>query len=176
MEYPKKAVVTIPAERIERSILLIRGHKVMLDRDLAILYGVSPKVLNQSVKRNRRRFPPDFMFQLDAGEIGNLMSQFVTSSWGGPRYLPYAFTEQGVSMLSSVLRSTRAIDVNIEIVRTFVRLRRFLETHKVLSRRLDELEKRHEARFEVIFEAIRQLSTPPIPRRRPIGFRTSGEH
>lgn len=166
----------IPAERIERSILLIRGQKVMLDSDLAELYGVSTKAFNQAVKRNTRRFPPDFMFQLTADESESLRSQFVTSNKGrgGRRYAPYAFTEQGVAMLSSVLNSERAIEVNIAIMRAFVRLREILATHKDLARRVDELEQKvghQDEKIQAVFEAIRQLmAPPPAPKRRRIGF------
>ncbi|UCD86113.1 MAG: ORF6N domain-containing protein [Deltaproteobacteria bacterium] len=160
----------IPEKRIENLILLIRGQKVMLDADLAELYGVETKVFNQAVKRNIKRFPEDFMFQLTEKEVGILRSQFVTSRWGGRRYLPYAFTKQGVAMLSSVLRSQRAIQVNIEIMRAFVRLRRILASHKDLARRLDELEKKYDTQFKVVFDAIRQLMVPPQKSSRKIGF------
>ncbi|MBI3461771.1 MAG: ORF6N domain-containing protein [Planctomycetes bacterium] len=167
----KKSTLLIPAERIERSILLIRGHKVLLDSDLAELYGVHTKVLNQAVKRNHDRFPRDFMFQLSPQEFADLKSQFVTSNWGGRRTPPYAFTEQGVAMLSSVLRSPRAVAVNIEIMRTFVRLREMLSGHADLVRRLDELERKYDAQFRVVFDAIRKLVAPPdSPSRRRIGF------
>jgi len=143
----------IPSERIERSILLIRGHKVMLSTDLAELYGVEPRILVQAVKRNITRFPQDFMFQLSKEEFSNLKSQVVISSWGGLRRAPpYAFTEQGVAMLSSVLRSKRAIQVNIEIMRAFVRLRQILASNKELAKRLDELEKKYDAQFKVVFD------------------------
>jgi phage regulator Rha-like protein len=161
----------IPVERIERSILLIRGQRVMLDADLAALYGVETKRLLQALKRNISRFPPDFVFQLNRQEFENLRSQIVTSSqWGGRRYPPYAFTEQGVAMLSSVLRSKRAIQVNIEIMRTFVRLRRILASHADLARKLEALEKKYDAQFKVVFDAIRELMRPPEPKKRPIGF------
>jgi hypothetical protein len=171
--------VLVPADRIERSILLIRGNKVMLDADLARLYGVSAKRLNEAVRRNRDRFPDDFIFQLTREEIeeltrqidaSNLRSQFATSSWGGRRYLPYAFTEQGVAMLSSVLRSKRAVQVNIEIMRAFVRLRRMLASNEELARKLAALERKYDAQFKVVFEAIRELMAPPSPKRRRIGF------
>ena len=171
----------VPTERIERSILLIRGHKVMLDADLAELYGVETKVLNQAVKRNLGRFPEDFMFRLTPREIENLRfhfgtsslrSQFVTSKLGrgGRRYAPQVFTEQGVAMLSSVLRSKRAIQVNVEIMRTFVRLRQLLATNAQLARKLEALEKKYDAQFKSVFDAIRQLMTPPEPKKRKIGF------
>ena len=167
-----KDVALVPPERIERSILLIRGLKVMLSTDLAELYQVEPRVLVQAVKRNMARFPQDFMFQLTEEEFSNLKSQIVISSWGGRRRaMPYAFTEQGVAMLSSVLRSKRAINVNIEIMRAFVRLRRILASHAELARKLDALEKKYDAQFKVVFDAIRQLMAPPEPKRRPIGFR-----
>jgi hypothetical protein len=161
----------VPAERIEHSILLIRGHKVLVDAELADLYGVTTKAFNQAVKRNLERFPDDFMFQLSAEEFADLRSQFVTSSWGGRRSRPYVFTEQGVSMLSSVLRSPRAVAVNIEIMRAFVRLRQMLASHADLARRLDELERKYDQNFRVVFDAIRQLMTPPeAPKKAPIGF------
>jgi len=164
--------VTVPVERIERSILWVRGQKVMLDRDLASLYGVKTRVLVQAVKRNIERFPEDFMFQLTSDEFEILRSQSVISrQWGGRRYPPYVFTEQGVAMLSSVLRSKRAVRVNIEIMRTFVRLRRMLASHEELARQLDALEKKYDAQFRVVFEAIRQLMKPPEPKRRRIGFK-----
>jgi hypothetical protein len=166
----------VPVEKIEKAILLIRGQKVMLDADLAVLYDVETKVLIQAVKRNLERFPEDFMFQLTQEEFAILRSQFVTSSdWGGRRYRPYAFTEQGVAMLSSVLRSGRAIQVNIEIMRAFIRLRQMLASHVELARKLDALEKKYDAQFKQVFEAIRQLMIPPEPKRRPIGFRKSGQ-
>ena len=164
----------IPVEKIEKAILLIRQQKVMLDTDLAELYGVQTKVLVRAVKRNINRFPADFMFQLSKEEFSNLRFHFGTSSdWGGRRYLPYAFTEQGVAMLSSVLRSQRAIQVNIEIMRAFIRLRQMLASHAELARKLDALEKKYDAQFKEVFEAIRQLMTPPEPKRRPIGFQKS---
>src|SRR4030043_1832184 len=162
----------IPVECIERTILLIRGHKVILDADLAALYGVETKQLIRAVKRNLPRFPDDFMFQLNEEESENLRFHFGTSSqWGGRRYPPYAFTEQGVTMLSSVLRSKRAIQVNIEIMRAFVRLRRILASHADLARKLDALEKKYDAQFKAVFVAIRQLMAPPEPQSRRIGFR-----
>ncbi len=157
--------------QIESAILLLRGQRVMLSTDLAQLYGVEPRVLVQAVKRNIERFPPDFMFQLSRDEAARLKSQSVTSSWGGiRRAMPYAFTEQGVAMLSSVLRSPRAVQVNIEIMRAFVRLRQLLATHADLAQRLDELERKYDKQFRVVFDAIRQLMTPPEPKRTRIGF------
>jgi hypothetical protein len=171
-----KSAISVPTERIERSILLIRGQKVMLDHDLAQLYQVETRALLQAVKRNFDRFPQDFMFQLTREEYGDLRSQLVTSSWGGRRYLPYAFTEQGVAMLSSVLRSSRAVHVNIEIMRAFVRLRRLAASNEELRTKLDELEKKYDAQFAAVFDAIRQLMQPaPVPPKRRIGFSTSEE-
>ena len=162
----------IPTERIERSILLIRGQKVLLDNDLASLYGVETKRLVEATKRNIERFPEDFMFQLDEEEFANLRSQFATSSlWGGRRHAPYAFTEQGVAMLSSVLRSPRAVAVNIEIMRAFVRLRQMLLSHADLARKVSALEKKYDGQFRVVFDALRQLMQPPPAKpKRPIGF------
>ncbi len=159
------------SELIQSKIILIRGEKVMLDADLAKLYEVSTKRLNEQVRRNPGRFPSDFMFQLTKEEYRILRSQVATSSWGGRRYLPYAFTEQGVAMLSSVLDSERAILVNVEIMRTFVRLREILATHKYLARKLEELEKKYDEQFAVVFDAIRELMKPPEPPpKRRIGF------
>lgn len=164
----------IPAERIENSILLIRKEKVILDEDLPFLYGVSTKVLIQAVKRNIDRFPPDFMFQLGKEEFVSLRSQFVTSKLksgrGGRRYPPYAFTEEDVAMLSSVLNSPRAIKVNIEIMRAFVRLRKILASHVELARKLEALEKKYDSQFKVVFEAIRQLMAPKEAPNKKIGF------
>ncbi len=161
----------VPIERIERTILLIRGHKVMLSTDLAEMYGVEPRALVQAVKRNRERFPKDFMFQLSEKEFANLKSQFVTSSWGGLRRArPYAFTEQGVAMLSSVLNSKRAVLVNIGIMRAFVRLRDMIASNKALARRLDDLEKKYDRQFKIVFDAIRELMAPPVAPRRRIDF------
>jgi hypothetical protein len=162
----------IPVERIEQAILLIRGHKTMLDSNLASLYGVETKALVRAVKRNTDRFPADFMFQLTREEFADLRNHFGTSSsWGGRRYAPYAFTEQGVAMLSSVLRSPRAVAVNVEIMRAFVRLRQMLASHADLARKLDSLETKYDAQFKVVFDAIRQLMASPEPKpRRPIGF------
>jgi ORF6N domain len=163
--------LSIPSERIERRILLIRGQKVMLSTDLAELYGVAPRVLVQAVKRNHERFPGDFMFQLTKEEYGNLKSQFVISSWGGARRAtPYAFTEQGVAMLSSVLRSNRAVEVNIAIMRAFVKLREMLASNSELARRLDRMEKNYDTKFKIVFDAIRELMKPPEKPRRTIGF------
>lgn len=163
----------VPLERIDQVILLIRGQKIMLDRDLAKLYGVKAIALRQQVKRNQGRFPSDFMFQLSEREVDFLVSQNVIPSkrnLGGS--FPYAFTEHGILMLSSVLNSERAIFVNIEIMRAFVRLRRLLATNVELSRKLAKLENKYDAQFKVVFDAIRKLMIPPEPKRQPIGFRT----
>lgn len=163
----------IPVEVIEKRIFLIRGQKVMLDSDLAKLYEVPTHRLNEQVKRNSKRFPSDFMFQLSLEETEALISHFASSKpgRGGRRYAPYAFTEQGIAMLSSVLNSERAILVNVEIIRTFVRLRRILSSHKDLARKLEDLEKKYDTQFKVVFDAIRQLMTPPaVPPKRRIGF------
>lgn len=163
----------IPAERIERSILLLRGQKVMLDFHLAALYEVETKVLNQAVKRNIERFPADFMFQVSWKEAGEIpRSQIVTLESGkNLKFRPFAFTEQGVAMLSSVLRSPRAVQVNIAVMRTFVQLRQLLATHAGLSRKLAALEEKYDEQFKVVFDAIRKMMAEPRPkRRREIGF------
>jgi hypothetical protein len=173
---PKPAV---SLQRVSHAIAIVRGCKVMLDEDLAVLYGVPTKALVQAVKRNHSRFPPDFMFQLDKPEVAILRSQTVTSrSWGGRRTRPYAFTEQGVAMLSSVLKSGRAVRVNIEIMRAFVRLRQMMQEHAHLAAKIDALERKCDSRFDLVFEAIRELEHPPTRAKRRIGFnassRTSG--
>jgi len=162
----------MPIERIENRILLLRGQKVILDSDLAQLYGVPVSALNQAVKRNSSRFPEDFMFQLSENENESLLSQIVISKRGrgGRQNLPYAFTEQGVAMLSSVLRSERAVHVNIAIMRTFVHLRGIISTHKDLTRKLDALEQKYDAQFRVVFDAIRALMEPTAGAKRRIGF------
>ena len=161
----------IPVEMIERKIYLIRGDKVLLDGDLAELYGVEVKHLKRQVRRNLTRFPEDFMFELRKEEYDSLRSHFGTLKRGEHiKYLPYAFTEQGVAMLSSVLNSERAIHVNIAIMRAFVKLREMLATHKDLARKLNEMENKYDAQFKVVFDAIRQLMTPPEPKKRKIGF------
>ena len=164
----------ILVERIEKAILLVRGQKVMLDSDLAALYRVETRVLKQAVRRNRKRFPSDFMFELTKEENRSLRSQNVILEPGRySKYLPFAFTEQGVAMLSTVLNSERAIEVNIAIMRVFVRLREMMATHKELALKLWELEGRiqdHDEQIVAIFEAIRQLMTPPETARKKIGF------
>jgi hypothetical protein len=164
----------LPAEIVLKRILLLRGERVLLDEDLAALYGVETRTLVQAVKRNPARFPPDFMFQLSAEEWGLLRSQSVTSKTGrgGRRYAPYAFTEQGVAMLSSVLSSERAIQANIAIMRAFTQLRRMAAGHADLARQLAELEKKYDKQFRVVFEAIQELMEPLTSREKsPIGFR-----
>ncbi len=161
----------IPAEVIERSILLIRGQKVMLDSDLADLYQVSIRRLNEQVRRNIKRFPADFMFQLSEEEYDSLRSQIATLKTGRGKhrkYLPLVFTEQGVAMLSGVLNSDRAINVNIEVMRAFVRLREILSSHKDLVRKLEELEGKYDEQFKVVFEAIRRLMLPQQLRRKSV--------
>jgi hypothetical protein len=163
----------IPIGRVAQSIHFVRGQKVILGQDLAALYGVTVGAITQAVKRNPSRFPKDFVFQLHAQELANLKSQFVISSWGGRRALPYAFTEQGVAMLSSVLKSDRAVKVNIAIMRAFVKLHETLETNRELARKFAELENRvgkHDEEIAAIIDAIRQLMAPPEKPRREIGF------
>ena len=180
----KKKELILPDEVVMNKIYLIRGQKVMLDRDLAELYGVETRRLNEQVKRNKDRFPKDFMFQLSSKEFENLISQFATSSWGGIRKLPFAFTEQGVAMLSSVLGSAHAIAINIEIMRTFVKVRGMAATQQELARRLGELEEKTErlaiqhdtfsrntrVQLKQVFDALREMMTPPETAKRPIGF------
>lgn len=160
-------------ERIERLILVIRGQRIMLDADLAELYGVETKVLNRAFVRNRSRFPADFTFQLTAAEFDDLRCQFGTSRWGGRRYRPHAFTEQGVAMLSGVLQSCRAIQVNVAIMRTFVRLRQMLASNARLARQLQELEKKYDGQFKIVFDALRELMAPQPAKKRRIGFLVS---
>ena len=158
-------------EGIEGKIYSLRGQRVMLSHDLATLYQVETRTLMQAVQRNMERFPNDFAFKLTSQEVEHLKSQIVISSWGGSRKAPHAFTEQGVAMLSGVLKSKRAIGVNIEIMRSFVKLRSLLEGNKEMARKLDALEEKYDAQFQVVFEAIRELMTPPPqPRKKRIGF------
>ena len=172
-------LISVPADSVERSILLIRSQKVILDRTLAKLYGVSTSVLNQAVRRNSERFPPDFVFQLTTEEaqaldLTNTRSQIVTlkpARGKHIKYRPYAFTEHGILMLSSVLRSERAVQVNIQIMRAFVRLREILASNAELNHRLDALEHKYDQRFRVVIDAVNHLMTPPTRKRRPIGFR-----
>jgi len=175
-----KALVTIPIERIEQTIFVVRGERVILDAELAKLYGVTAKRLNEQVRRNRERFPEDFMFQLTKEEFAelkseidasNLRSQIATArSHGGRRYLPHAFTEHGAIMAANVLNSERAVRASVEVVRTFVRLRQMLASNAELARKLEELEKKYDRQFKVVFDAIRQLMTPPEPPQKQIGF------
>ncbi|MBI5664584.1 MAG: ORF6N domain-containing protein [Nitrospirae bacterium] len=160
----------IPQDVIQQKIILIRGLKVMLDKDLAELYRVETKALNRAVKRNVERFPADFMFQLSRDEFENLKYHFGTSSWGGTRKLPLVFTENGVAMLSTVLNSKRAIQVNIQIMRTFTKVREMLATHKELRHKIEEMEKKYDNQFKSVFDAIRQLMIPPEPNKKKIGF------
>jgi hypothetical protein len=163
----------IPKELIERKIFFVRGQKVILDFHLASLYGISTKRLKEQVRRNLRRFPPDFMFELNQEEFNALRSHFATSKSGrgGTRYRSYAFTEQGVAMLSSILSTNRAIDVNISIMRAFVKLRDMIATNKELARKLEDIEKKYDSQFKIVFEAIRKLMQPPEKPKRQIGFR-----
>lgn len=167
-------VVVEPVDSLASLIFVVRGQRVMLSTDLARLYGVAPRVLVQAVKRNAERFPPDFMFPLERHEVADLKSQYVISSWGGARRaMPYAFTEQGVGMLSSVLRSKRAIEINVAIMRVFVKLRETLMANAQLAAKLADLEHRvanHDEHIQALFEAIRQLMTPPDPPPKQIGF------
>ena len=160
----------LPAESITNKIYFLRDHKVMLDRDLAELYGVETKVFKQAVRRNKERFPDDFMFVLTNQEVRNLRSQIVTSSWGGTRYLPMAFTEQGVAMLSSVLNSKRAIQVNIQRIKAFVRLRQMLATHDDLRQKIESMEEKYDKQFRMVFEAIKQLLQEDEKPKKRIGF------
>ena len=163
----------VPVEFIEKAIYLVRGEKVMLDAELAQLYGVETGYLNRQVKRNRERFPDAFMFQLTADELGDLRCQFgIASAWAKRRSLPYAFTEHGVVMLSSVLRSPRAIQVNIQVVKAFLRLRELMLTHRDLARKLRDLETKYDAQFKVVFDAVRQMLEQPVPKKkRRIGYK-----
>jgi hypothetical protein len=164
--------VAIPLERIQQAIYLLRGQKVILDRELAELYGVETKRLKEQVRRNLERFPEDFMFVLDRDEFANWRSQFATSKSDqkGLRHPPMAFTEQGVAMLSSVLRSERAIEVNIAIMRTFVKLRQMLESHEELARKLENMEKKYDEQLRLVFDVLGELMAEPTDKKRRIGF------
>nr|AIT69750.1 putative DNA-binding protein [uncultured bacterium] len=180
-----KTLVKIPAARVEKAILLIRDEKVILDADLAALYGVSTKRLKEQVRRNRQRFPEDFMFELttDAQAVlnaqikeSNLRSQIATSrSHGGRRYLSYAFTEHGALMAANVLSSEVAVQASVEVVRAFVRLRRMLASNAELARKLEQIEKKYDHQFKVVFDAIRQLMIPPEPKHKEIGFHAKNQ-
>ena len=165
----------IPVERIENKILCLRGEKVMLDKDLAELYGVTTFNLNKAVTRNLDRFPPDFMFVLSDEEWNELRSHSVIANWGGVRYLPRAFTEQGVAMLSSILRSKRAVQVNILIMRAFVKMRELMAGYKELTQKINQLERKyetHDGQIKLVFDAIRQLMEPPPATKKKFGFQT----
>jgi hypothetical protein len=171
-------VVAVPDEVIINKIYFVRGQKVMLDRDLSALYGVTTGNLNKAVKRNEKRFPEDFMFQLTEEEYKNLIFQNGTSSWGGTRKMPFVFTEQGVAMLSGVLNSDVAIEVNIRIIRIFTKLREMLLTHKDILLKLEQLENQvvqNSEDIRMIFTALKELLNPPNPLREPIGFKRSSE-
>jgi flagellar capping protein FliD len=172
MKVAKKELkkISVPIGKITGKIYLIRGQRIIIDRDLAELYEVETKQLKRAVRRNIDRFPADFMFELTKAELENLRCQFGTSSWGGVRYRPMAFTEQGVAMLSSVLNSDRAIQVNIQIMRAFTRLRRMLETHKELKKKLEEMEKKYDEQFQIVFEAIKQLISEDEKPKKKIGY------
>ena len=168
----KQAIVKIPLERVENVILLIRGEKVILDTDLAELYGVETRALIQAVKRNSERFPTDFMFALTGREFESLRSQFVISKGrGGRRYKPYAFTEHGAIMAANVLNSERAVQASVQVVRAFIKLREMLASNVELARKLDQLEKKYDRQFKIVFDAIRQLMAPSSPKTKQIGFR-----
>ena len=172
----KSTAIMLPSERIETKIFFIRGKKVILDTDLALLYGVETRTLNQAVQRNKKRFPGDFMFQLSSEESAALRSQFVTlENHRGTniKYLPYVFTEQGIAMLSSVLKSERAIQVNIQIMRTFIKLRELLATNKLLREKIEKLEQKYDNNFKTIFKVIKQLLAEEEKPTRKIGFKTS---
>jgi hypothetical protein len=172
----KEILSIVPIERIQRCIYLIRGHKVMLSTDLAELYKVEPRVLVQAVKRNIGRFPADFMFQLNKKEFDNLKSQIVISSWGGMRRArPYAFTEQGVAMLSSVLRSKRAIEVNIAIMRTFVKLREILANNELLRRKIESLERKYDEQFQHVFNVLAEMIMSESKPKTRIGYLTEAQ-
>ena len=164
----------IPKEIIENRILLIRNHKVMLDKDLSELYQIETSQLKRQVRRNIERFPSDFMFELTKEEFENLKCQFGISSWGGTRYVPMAFTEQGVAMLSSVLNSERAIKVNIEIMRAFTRLRKMITSYKNLVKKVEDIEKKYDKQFAVVFDALKQLIVQEEKPKRKIGFKQDG--
>ncbi|MFH1187589.1 MAG: ORF6N domain-containing protein [bacterium] len=183
MPNQQEKITIIPREAIQAKIFVFRNKKVMLDRDLAMLYEVPTKVFNQSVRRNLERFPKDFMFQLTNDELKNLRSQFVTSSWGGQRYFPYVFTEQGVAMLSSVLKSRKAIQINIQIIKAFVKMREMLVDYQELKQKIEDMERKVDKKFaansylfEEVFkevDEVKRLLTPPSEiRKNEIGFKT----
>lgn len=167
----KKYNTIVPIEIIQNKIYLIRKQKVMLDRDLAVLYGVETKYLKRQVKRNIERFPDDFMFELTKDEFEILRRQIVTSSWGGIRYMPMVFTEQGIAMLSSVLNSERAVQVNIQIMRVFTKLRQMMLAHDDLKRKVEAMEKKYDKQFKIVFDAIKNLPEVKVKPKRQIGFK-----
>lgn len=169
----KEAKSIVPVEKIEKAIFMIRGEKVLLDKDLALLYGVSTSVLNKAVTRNIDRFPPDFMFQITKEEFSNLKFHFGTSSWGGTRKLPRVYTEQGIAMLSSVLRSKRAAQVNIAIMRTFVKLRQILADNALLRRKIEAMERKYDEKFQQVFAVLQQMVKVEKKPRRPFGFHST---
>lgn len=171
----KPEILTIPQGSIEGRILLIRGQKVMFDRDLALLYGVTTGNLNKAVNRNIDRFPDDFAFRLTKDELKNLIFHFGISSWGGTRKMPRVFTEHGILMLSSVLNSERAIQVNIQIMRTFTKMKEMLLTHKELKRKIEAMERKYDNQFKVVFDVIKKLIDPPVKLNGRIGFRVDKE-
>ena len=174
ISHKSKAVMSVPVERVEKAILLIRGEKVILDTNLAALYDVQTRSLLQALKRNSERFPSDFVFQLTRKEFDSLRSQSVISKGrGGRRYLPYAFTEHGALMAANVLNSKTAVQASVQVVRAFIRLRQMLASNEELASKLSDLEHKYDAQFRVVFDAIRQLMTPPEPQRKQIGFTTS---
>ena len=163
-----KAIVS--QESVERKIFIVRGHRVMISNHLAMLYGVETRDLNKAVARNIERFPEDFMFQLNNTEFANLKFHFGTSSWGGTRKLPRAFTEQGIAMLSSVLRSKRAVEVNIAIMRTFVKLREILASNELLRHKIESMERKYDEQFKAVFEVLKKMLAEPEKPKRPFGF------
>ncbi|MCD6328994.1 MAG: ORF6N domain-containing protein [Candidatus Cloacimonetes bacterium] len=166
----------VSQEILMNKIIFVRNCKVMLDSDLAELYGVETKQLKRAVRRNIDRFPDDFMFELTFEEYESLRSQFGTSSWGGRRYLPFVFTEQGIAMLSSVLHSERAINVNITIMRAFVNLRKLLQTNEELNQKLLEMEKKYDKQFKIVFQVLKNLMEQPEPPKKEIGFKLTGKN
>ena len=166
----------VPLETLMNKIIFVRSSKVMLDSDLAQLYNVETKQLKRAVRRNIERFPDDFMFELTFEEYESLRSQFGTSSWGGRRYLPFVFTEQGIAMLSSVLQSNRAIKVNIAIMRAFVKLRKLLQTNEDLNQKLLEMDKKYDKQFQIVFQVLRELMEKPDEPRKEIGFKLTGKN
>jgi hypothetical protein len=171
----EKNLVAVPSERIEKRIFWLRGEKVMLDSDLAELYEVETKILKRAVRRNIERFPDDFMFELTEKEWEVLKYQFGTSKRGGVRYLPFVFTEPGVAMLSSVLKSKKAIAVNIQIVRTFIQLRKMLSTHESLRKKIEAMERKYDKQFKAVFDVLRQLLKEEAEPKRKIGFVAKGK-